>query len=226
MLTGDKIREFLLAVVNGDDQSQSSEKRRAFFRRCHRYFPPLSDGPCLEADFRREVEWWNPNNKEIKVEDPHHLWGLHVAILRYKLRVIWTVANSKNWESAERRAGYLRTETHRYYRESRQGTTIMWRHRALWACDWLGKNVRRLKVCRNPSCPSPFFVREEKNQQYCGVDCAAEGQSLNWKLRIGPPKKKMTPEGSAAISKAQEERWQKYRTAKAEIDAEPSAGKR
>jgi hypothetical protein len=38
--------------------------------------------------------------------------------------------------------------------------------------------------------------------------------------------KKMTPEGSAAISKAQEERWQKYRAAKAELDAKSLAGKR
>jgi hypothetical protein len=161
----------------------------------------------------------------MQIEDPHPVKGLHVAVLRYKLRVIWTVAHSKDWESAERKTGYLRTETHRYYRESVQGTRVTWRHRALLACDWLSKNVRRLKICRNPSCPSPFFVREEKNQRYCGVDCAAEGQRLGWKSRTGPQKKRMTPEGSAAISKVQEERWQKYRTAKAEIDAEPPAGK-
>lgn len=207
--------------MNGDDQAQLAERRLAFYRRYHDWFPPLSDGPCLEADFRREVEWWKSNNSEIKIEDPHPRWGLHVAVLKYKLRVIWTVANSKDWESAERKAGYLRTETHRYYRESRQGTTVTWRHRALRACGWLSKNVRRLKVCRNPSCPSPFFVREEKNQQYCGVDCAAEGQRLGWKSRAGSPMKRMTPEGSAAISKAQEERWQKYRASKAKIDPRP-----
>ena len=133
------------------------------------------------------------------------------------------LANAKEWESAERKVGYLRTETQRCDRLSCQSTFQGWRRNQFSACDWLTRNVRRLKVCKNPSCASPFFVRDEKNQQYCITDCGSEAQRLQWKARKGPPKRQMTAEGSAAISLAVKKRWQESRSAKEQLKVKPSS---
>ena len=161
------------------------------------------------------MKWWTPKNNDLRVEELAHPKGLDIAVLRHKLRVIWRTANSRQLDSAERKVGYLRTEMQRYKQDSGHTQFEAWRIRQFRACTWLSKNFGKLKVCKYPGCCSPFFVREEKNQQYCSTDCGSEAQRLQWKARKGPPKYEMTPEGSAAISRGVKERLQRDRRLKA-----------
>ena len=219
MPRGDQYREFLLAVVNGDGRSPSPEKQRQFDFLYHAWFlRQTSTALQAESEYRSRLEWWELDDNELPTEELRK--GLHIAVLRHKLKLIWRMVILKDYESAERKVGYLKTDVHRY---STRFTIIEeWRSRQLKACSWLLKNVRRLKMCRSPSCTSPFFVRDEKNQQYCSKDCASEGQRLQWIARRGPPKERMTPEGSAAISLAVTKRWQEIRSAKKRLKAKPS----
>ena len=199
------------------------EKSRVFQERYCSWFPPSSTKPCTVSDFLSKVKWWTPEKNDLRVEELVRPKGLDIAVLRHKLRVIWRTANSKQLDSAERKVGYLRTETQRYNQASCHTQFEAWRSRQFRACTWLSKNFRKLKVCKYPGCRSPFFVREEKNQQYCSTDCASEAQRLQWKARKGTPKRNMTPEGSAAISRAVKKRWQESRPAKGEVKVKHSS---
>jgi hypothetical protein len=167
------------------------------------------------------VKWWTPRDNDVRVEELIRPKGLDIAVLRHKLRVIWRTSNSKHLDSAERKVGYLRTDTQRYKQDSGHTRSEAWRMRQFIACTWLSKNFGKLKVCKYPGCGSPFFVRDKKNQQYCSTDCGSEAQRLQWKARKGPPKRKMTLEGSAAISLAVKKRWQESRSAKERLKAKP-----
>lgn len=137
---------------------------------------------------------------------------MHVAGLRYKLRVIWIVANNKQWESAERKVGYLKTDIHRYFRFPQEGTIQSWRVNVKKACEWLEQNVRRLKLCKNPTCQAPYFIRKERNQQYCSKACSSDGQ-----IAGGPSehaKRALSVKGRKAISDAQRRRHERMRLAK------------
>jgi hypothetical protein len=209
-----KRRGFVLAVVNGADRDDLREKRDDFVKSYTGWFPPVSEADCrsLDAVYRGELyEWRRLETNEasagkaddIPMESPHPKLGPHVAILRYKLRVIWKTAQT-NPESAERRVGYLQTDIRRHLR-GEWGCAAHY-HDVRAASEWLAENVSKLKICKNPSCSSPFFIRKEKNQQYCCSDCSAEGQRLGWESRSRERKKVLSPEGKAAISKAQKER--------------------
>ena len=215
--TDDQYRSFLLSIVNGEDQSTFSGKRSLFRGSYYTWLPLSSIKTFTEADYRNELGWWDPKWRDTPLEQPHPEFGFHVAVLRFKLRVIWTACNLKEWESAERKVGYLITDTHRYLRDFNQSTQDPWRYHVRGSCKWLEKNITRLKICKRSSCMSPFFVREAKNQQYCCAACAAEGQRLAWKSRSRGTKK-ISPQGSAAISEAVRLRWEKYRAAKIRID--------
>jgi hypothetical protein len=182
-------------VVNADDRSPLAEKRVDFAKRYEKWFPPKEGHLYKKANYRDDLEWWKLDEGELQIESFHPQFGLHVAGLRYKLRVIWKVANNKEWESAERKVGYLKTDIHRYFRLPQEGTFQSWRLSVRSACGWLEKNVRRLKICKNPICESRYFIRKDKNQQYCGPACSAEGQSLGGvsqhkKMRLQPREKK------------------------------------
>jgi hypothetical protein len=167
------------------------------------------------------MTWWDAETTGFQVEELRRSKGLHIAVLRHKARFIWQTANSGDWESAERKVGYLRTDIQRY--AARLTIAEKWRSHQFKACNWLLKNVKNLKICRNRSCILPYFVRDENNQQYCSKYCASEGQRMQWKARKGPPKYKMTPEGSATISRTVKERLQRDRTAKALLSAKDSS---
>ncbi len=155
----EKRRDFVLAVVNGKDRDDLREKRDNFVKSYTGWFPPVSEADCrsLEDVYRGELYEWRRletndasagKADDIPMESPHPQLGPHVAILRYKLRVIWKTAQT-NPESAERRVGYLQTDIRRHLRG-----------------DW---------------------------------GCAKES-------RYRKPKKVLSAEGKAAISKAQKER--------------------
>jgi hypothetical protein len=214
MIDSESLGRFLLSVVNADDRSPLSEKREEFAQRYVKWFPRKEDHLYKKANYLDDLKWWNPDGGDFQIERPHPLFGMHVAGLRYKLRVIWKVANDKQWESAERKVGYLKTDIHRYFRLPQEGTNQSWRFSVGRACIWLEKNVRRLKICKNAICERRHFIRNEKNQQYCGAACSADGQSLG-----GPSqhtKRPLSPEGKKAISDAQERRRERERLAKAQ----------
>lgn len=213
--------DFLLAVVNANDKSDSEAIRAYFLKRYSGWFPPLVEGQELERLQREELyEWFRletnaepgANRFSIPIEEFHPQLGLHVAILRYKLRAIWKVAQVKE-ESARRRVGHLLTDIRRHYRGP-WGCTE--RYDDIWAAaEWLDKNVAKLRICKNPLCSSPFYIRAEKNQKYCCSACSDEGQTLRWKNRPkAPVKRALTPEGIRNISEAQQRRHAEAREAK------------
>ncbi len=195
----DLFREFLLAVVNADDRSPLPERRLDFARRYEKWFPPKEGQLYKKSVYKDDLQWWKLDGLEIPDETPHPEFGLHVAGLRYKLRVIWIVANSKEWESAERKVGYLLTDIQRYYRLPQEGTLQPWRVNIRRACKWLESNVKRLKICKNPMCESRYFIGKDKNQQYCKPGCSADGQSLGGPSQHEP---RLTEEGKKAVSEA------------------------
>ena len=212
MIDSAVFHHFLLSVVNGDDRSPLNEKREAFAQRYMKWFPPKEDLLYKKANYLDDLKWWSSDGSESRVERPHPLFGMHVAGLRFKLRVIWKVANSKQWESAERKVGYLKTDIHRYFRLPQESTNQGWRFSVGRACMWLGQNVRRLKICKNPICESPYFIRKEKNQKYCSPACSADGQSVG-----GPSehaKRRLSSKGRKAISDAQKRRHAQKRLAR------------
>lgn len=203
-----------MAVVNADDRSPLPERRLDFARRYEKWLPPKEGHLYKKAIYKDDLQWWKLGGLEIPDENPHPQFGMHVAGLRYKLRVIWTVANRKEWESAERKAGYLLTDIQRYYRLPMESTNQSWRISIRRACGWLESNVKRLKICKNPICQSRYFIRKDKNQRYCNPSCSADGQSLG-----GPSQHKgrLTVKGRKAISEAQKKRHAEKRIA----DAKP-----
>jgi hypothetical protein len=204
------LSRFLLSVVNADDRSPLAEKRVDFALRYEKWFPPKEGTLYKKANYRDDLEWWKlDGGGEPQVEPPHRQFGLHVAGLRYKLRVIWKVAHNKEWESAERKVGYLTTDIHRYFRLPQESTNQSWRLSVRKACAWLEKNVRRLKICKNPICESRYFIRKDKNQQYCSPACSADGQSLAQRT-----KRPLSVEGKKAIVDAQKLRHAKNRQTK------------
>jgi len=212
MIDSDMLSRFLLSVVNAEDRSPVRQKREEFAQQYLKWFPPKEDRLYKKADYADDLKWWNLEGRDFQHEQPHPLFGMHVAGLRYKLRVIWKVANDKQWESAERKVGYLKTDIHRYFRLPQEGTNQGWRFSVARACIWLERNVRRLKICKNKICESPYFIRKEKNQQYCSQACSADGQSLG-----GPSqhvKRPLSFEGRKAISDAQKRRREKERLTK------------
>jgi hypothetical protein len=203
--------KFLLAVVNADDRSLLPEERTDFARQYEKWFPPKEGQLYKKSVYKDDLEWWKLDGVEIPNEAPHPQFGLHVAGLRYKLRVIWTVANRKEWESAERKVEYLLTDIHRYYRLPMESTNQSWRISIRRACHWLEGSVKRLKICKNPGCESRYFIRNEKNQQYCSPACSAEGQSFG---RLSEHKRQLSEAGRKAISEAVKKRHAQNRLKK------------
>jgi hypothetical protein len=218
----DRNRDFLLAVVNGDDRADSPEKLDYFLKRYAGWFPPLEAFRDHLELSRTELVLWmrlatndelgeSIDDRDIPMEKFHPQVGPHAAILRYKLRVIWKTAES-NQESAERRGLYLLTDVRRVYR-AWWGCTK--HYQDIWdACEWLKHNVTKLRICKNPECASPYFFREEKNQRYCCTDCADEGRRLGWEARRKEAKRELSREGRDKISKAQKERHAEAREAR------------
>jgi hypothetical protein len=221
-----KRRDFLLAVVNGDDRADSQGRRDYFFKRYVGWFPPLGAFESLETLYRHELHWWRrlETNDEhgiethnIPMEEFHPQLGPHVAILRYKLKVIWKTAESDH-ESAERRVGYLRTGIRQHLRG--EWGCIKHYSDVSGACKWLEQNVKKLKICRNPECTSPFFFREEKNQRYCCTDCADEGRRLGWQARRKETTREFSPESRQNISQTQTQRHAEAREARKALENE------
>jgi hypothetical protein len=217
-----KRRDFVLAVVNGEDRADVLGGRNDFAEKYVGWFPPFSEANwrTAEEEYRGQLRDWRRLETNdgstgdvdtVPSEKPHPHFGPYVAILRYKLRVIWNTAQT-NPESAERRVGYLQTDIRRQLRGD-WGCAPHY-HDVRGATEWLADNVSKLKICKYPSCTAPFFIRKEKNQQYCSPECSAEGQRLGWESRSKNTTRVLSPEGRANIVEAQKERHAENRAAK------------
>ena len=55
------------------------------------------------------------------------------------------------------------------------------------------KDARHAKFCRNPSCPTPYFIATRTTRMYCSTSCFEEMQKeskLRWWNRVGSKRRK------------------------------------
>lgn len=229
MLTAEEIREFVLAVVNGEEKAASPGTRTRFERLYRAWFPEELNGENAENALRVLLQtyrlphmWWCQSSPAL--EQPTTWFGLNVARLRDRFRAIWYWVSEKNLPRARHLMTDLTEETSNYWRSgSKQLTEIteeeLWRVRTLEACEWLTRDLSRLRICKNPACSERhYFIRDEKNQRYCSPSCADKGHELLRLERIKAsgvkPKRALSSEGREAIAKAQRERHARNRAAK------------
>jgi hypothetical protein len=156
---GDDYQGFLCAVANGEDRAPNVEIRRRFTRLYGNWFPPFEADHHLHAHkaYYREVnDWWKIDQAKFPLENPDKQFGLHAAILRRKLRVIWLLAASDATDEATHKVYQLST---RYYRtyclESGGGAPGEARRAALdGRMSMAGKKCRETKGLQEPEMPA------------------------------------------------------------------------
>jgi hypothetical protein len=214
-VTADQCRDFLVAVANAEDKALSAGTRRRFEKRYRDWFPKdiFADDFTVQID----LDGFYSHRSDLRSEEkPQTEFQWHVAMLRDELRDIWTDEISE----AQYVLSFVGHHTRKY---RRWGNSLPppgvcdWRIRTLAACDWMAKNLHRLRICTNPECrENRYFVREENSQKYCCKACAERGQELKREeqKRSEPIKRVLSEEAKRAISRAQKKRWREYRADK------------
>jgi len=214
----DDYQDFLCSVANGADRADALGVRRRFARLYGEWFPPFDwiDLPPHKGYYREVSAWWNTDLGELPAEEPDETFGLHVVILRRKLRVIWLLASSRVETEAMHRIDQLSTHYYRSYcldlRERNEDRL----RRLSGACHWLRKNVEKLKVCENTRCEqlTKYFVRRWNNHKYCSDSCVQEADELRRQEQSKTkPRKhfKRSSEARERMSQSATERWARDR---------------
>ena len=215
---GDDYQEFLCLVANGGDRAKVTGIRERFIRLYGKWFPPFDphDLHTHKAYYQEVINWWNVNGKELPLEEPDERFGLHIVILRRKLRVLWLLASLGNETEATERVNQLSTHYYRsYYLDIRNHCQEV-RERMYMACHWLGCNIKKLKVCDNPRCSemTTYFVRRWNNNKYCTEACCKEASEIRQdaRSRADPPKVyTRSNEARKKMAQAAERRWERRR---------------
>ena len=155
----------------------------------------------------------NPNIK-LPLEEPDEQFGLNTAILRRKLRVIWLLASCGDTNEAIHRVQQLSTRYYRTYPLERESPSEERRQRLMGACQWLGSNVGKLRVCKNPKCEQmTTYFFQYKNRKYCSEVCyhEAETHKRAQRARFRPKEFKRTPEARHKMRLSALKRWQRER---------------
>lgn len=206
----DDFQDFVCSVSNGADRARVAGVRRRFTRMYGGWFPPFEAAVDLhphKAYYREVIAWWDTDLMELSVEEPDEKFGLHVVILRRKLRVIWLLASSLAETEANYRIDQLSTHYYRTYcldLRERDETKLKL---LSGACHWLKKHVGKLKVCENPQCKqmTKYFVRRWNNHKYCSDSCVQEADELRRQeqSRTRLPKRfKRSPEARGKMSQS------------------------
>ena len=215
----DDYQDFLSSVANGADRASTAGVRRRFTRLYRDWFAPFEAAVDLhphKAYYREVIAWWNTELGTLPVEESDGQFGLHVVVLRRKLRVIWLLSSSGAETEAMHRIDQLSTHYYRtYYLDFREQSEAR-RERLLGVCQWLGKHIGKLKVCENPTCGqmTTYFLRKGNNTKYCSKQCGqdTEGVKRQERLKSMPPKQfKRSPEARERMSQSATKRWARQR---------------
>ena len=210
-------QEFLCLVANGADRVEVIGIRQRFMRLYSDWFPQFD--PCdlhMHKGYYREViEWWNPKETELPIEEPDERFGLHIVMLRRKLRVIWLLASSGTEDEAMHRIEQLSTHYYRNYCLVIRQNCEEQREKVFGACNWLKGNVGKLKVCENSKCQklTKYFVRRWNNNKYCTEKCCQEAKDARADERsaANPRTYKRSSLAREKMSQSAEERWRRSR---------------
>jgi hypothetical protein len=173
-MTPDECRDFLVALANAADRSQSAGVRKKFTSLYRKWFREDVDDDDLE-----KLKWkyqeirgflWKITVLNIPKENPANAFEAVIAILRHKIRAVWIAAAWGSRADAE-------YQSHRLLRDityHSDGTPEI-----LEAGRWLCKNLDKLRVCQNPGCAgiSTYFFRRWTNNKYCSETCTEQAQS-------------------------------------------------
>jgi hypothetical protein len=217
----DDYQDFVCSVANSADRAIVAGVRRRFSRLYGDWFPPFEADADLhpqKAYYREVIDWWKTGLAELSLEEPDEQFGLHVVILRRKLRVIWLLASSGDQTEANYRIGQLSTHYYRNYCLDLREQDATKLKRLSGACHWLGKHLNNLKVCQNPQCEqlTKYFVHGWGNRKYCSPSCSQEADKLRRQSQsqTRPPKAfKRSPEARERMSQSATERWEQVRNA-------------
>jgi hypothetical protein len=192
-----KLKTFVLDVANAEDK-QTDGSNDHFFRLYPEFFPTKDlDVELVAPWFQRK--WTTP--EQVRREVPQIYYRAVIGELRDGLRAIW---NAKGHEAAGWNLFNLQLRLHR---------TIdvrgdVWENKNLQpppadapiyqAIEWVRRNLRKLRVCRNlpqgsgasnttettePKCAAPYFVAYRSQERFCSKSCRAEsqkGHKRNW----------------------------------------------
>jgi hypothetical protein len=154
--------------------------RGRFARQYGDWFPPFEDVDLHphKAYYREVTAWWNTELGELSVEEPDATFGLHVVILRRKLRLIWLLSSSRDETETMHRIDQLSTHHYRTYCLGLRERNEARLKRLSAACHWLRRNVEKLRVCENPTCErmTTYFLRRENNTKYCSKECFRDAE--------------------------------------------------
>jgi hypothetical protein len=192
--------------------------RGRFARQYGDWFPPFEDVDLHphKAYYREVTAWWNTELGELSVEEPDATFGLHVVILRRKLRLIWLLSSSRDETETMHRIDQLSTHHYRTYCLGLRERNEARLKRLSAACHWLRRNVEKLRVCENPTCErmTTYFLRRENNTKYCSKECFRDAEEVSRKKRLKnlPPKRfKRSLEARGKMSQSATERWARQR---------------
>jgi len=167
-----------------------------------------------EIYYREVCIWWRTTSEEnIEMEEPDEVFGLQVAILRRKLRVIWSIANLGDMKLAISRTHQIHIWLDRMPQGGSDPSDGKWRDRRFAATEELMSILPRLMICEYQECKNRYFIRDTQ-RKYCSKECTALAQESRRLERIaaGQPSGNMTEEGKAKISMIQKKRWEKFRS--------------
>ena len=213
-------KDFLCSVANGTDRAPVAGIRKRFARLYGDWFPPFVAARDLhthKAYYREIIDWWKAdetNINKLPLEEPDEQFGLNTAILRRKLRVIWLLASCGDTNEAIHRVQQLSTRYYRTYPLERESPSEERRQRLMGACQWLGSNVGKLRVCKNPKCEQmTTYFFQYKNRKYCSEVCyhEAETHKRAQRARFRPKEFKRTPEARHKMRLSALKRWQRER---------------
>src|ERR1035437_3268632 len=230
-MTVDEYRDFLLAVVNTHDRSARDGLRKRFVRLYRGWFPDDMKGEGAEEAVRVLLFAYTPRQmwffKDAPiVENPKTEFALHIAILRDKLKSIWSARGEV--DTAKYRLEELKQDI-REYRRGKKGGHEVWRKRTLDALEWLGEDLSRVLTCANPQCKpeTRFFFRQHNNDRYCSNECSSSAQQQKKIERKTTTSKPFTRSDEARLkmSESAKRRWRKEKKI-ADSETAKSAKKR
>jgi len=222
MPTAKQCKDFIEAVVNGDDRDPVPAVRNRFRKVYTQWFPDDLQGEGLRvlllAWKASPLMWWLRDS--FANENPTDYLEYSAAVLRDKLRFIW------HSEPKAARDGMRRLLMDVYSFRRLSGIhNEPWREKTLDACNWLekwltGRKGSSLLICKNPECAeTKYFIRgaKEPNKKYCSSPCSERGEELiRLELRRSQsrPVRKFSPEALEAIRKGQRNRRKKEKLRK------------
>jgi hypothetical protein len=224
--------DFLVSVVNAEDRHTALAVRNRFRKLYRDWFSDeVIEGEALRvllAAWKAQPAMWWMRQDSFTNENPTDYFEWSVAVLRDKLRFIWT--------SDPEQARYgMRLLFRDVYGFRRYGPEIEpGRAKAIEACKWLEKWLTnrkgsKLVICKNPECAdTKYFIRgaKEPNQKYCSPVCSERGEEL---IRLERQSKReakrvLSPEAKEAIRDAQRKRRSKEKSAPKK-STNPKAGR-